>query len=469
MDKTEMKKALPSILGMALLWPSLLSNFRYPLSADSSTAVQPLLIVYAITLLLLSIAIVLAHRSFDRILFGKRLMLTICGLLGLAGSFLVNYFGNLGVEALPIALAALGVAFLALYTLFFFQYWSAQLTAQGSHYLLFALISCAISSLFNALRLSIGLDETSIYMALPLAQVVLVLLCKPEFESPPSTAQSVTIKNLHLEFLGPSLVFIYLCTAGITMSNSGFFTESGPPEHLLYRSYAFWFEAVLMAAICVVLWRMPDSAKAFAGLFGLFTTLLVAASLLAVPIASLQTNMASLCFIVGLSLFESFGWLILLYAVKTSRASATLVFSLFTIIAIALPKLIRTLVTLNAGRLSDTPDVTTIFAFAAMISLLAVAIVVFSFFYYMRQEIRQASERRGIKQSQAVAAAGAAHGLSEREVDIISYTYRGYNAKHIAGVLYIAESTVYTHLKRIYRKLGIHSKQDLIQLIDSFK
>jgi DNA-binding CsgD family transcriptional regulator len=87
----------------------------------------------------------------------------------------------------------------------------------------------------------------------------------------------------------------------------------------------------------------------------------------------------------------------------------------------------------------------------------------------MQQLTRRVTKHHGIKQSQAVALAGQKHSLSEREVEIVSLTYRGYNAKRIADELFIAESTVYTHLKRIYRKLGIHSKQDLIKLVDGFK
>ena len=38
----------------------------------------------------------------------------------------------------------------------------------------------------------------------------------------------------------------------------------------------------------------------------------------------------------------------------------------------------------------------------------------------------------------------------------------------IAEELVISENTVRTHAKRIYAKLDIHKKQDLIDLVDSF-
>lgn len=43
---------------------------------------------------------------------------------------------------------------------------------------------------------------------------------------------------------------------------------------------------------------------------------------------------------------------------------------------------------------------------------------------------------------------------------------RGYKSSHIQQQLYISEGTAKTHIRHIYRKLNIHSQQDLIHLID---
>ena len=59
--------------------------------------------------------------------------------------------------------------------------------------------------------------------------------------------------------------------------------------------------------------------------------------------------------------------------------------------------------------------------------------------------------------------------LSEREAELAAYARRNWSARRIASELFIAESTVYTHLKRIYRKTDVHSKSELIDLIDSWK
>jgi DNA-binding CsgD family transcriptional regulator len=57
--------------------------------------------------------------------------------------------------------------------------------------------------------------------------------------------------------------------------------------------------------------------------------------------------------------------------------------------------------------------------------------------------------------------------LSNREVDVFYLLAKGRNAAYIAHKLYIAEGTVNTHTWRIYKKLNIHSQQELMELVDN--
>ena len=62
--------------------------------------------------------------------------------------------------------------------------------------------------------------------------------------------------------------------------------------------------------------------------------------------------------------------------------------------------------------------------------------------------------------------AASASGLSPREGEILGYLGRGHSVAFIAKTLVISESTVRTHVKSIYRKLGVSSREDLIRFID---
>lgn len=59
------------------------------------------------------------------------------------------------------------------------------------------------------------------------------------------------------------------------------------------------------------------------------------------------------------------------------------------------------------------------------------------------------------------------YGLTEREAEILGYLGRGHSAAYVAEMLVIAESTARSHRKNIYRKLGINSREELLELLDS--
>jgi RNA polymerase sigma factor (sigma-70 family) len=50
--------------------------------------------------------------------------------------------------------------------------------------------------------------------------------------------------------------------------------------------------------------------------------------------------------------------------------------------------------------------------------------------------------------------------LTERETQIIHLLPKGYTNKEIANILGITESTVETHLDRIFRKLDVRSRTE---------
>lgn len=58
-------------------------------------------------------------------------------------------------------------------------------------------------------------------------------------------------------------------------------------------------------------------------------------------------------------------------------------------------------------------------------------------------------------------------GLSSREFEVLVLLCRGRSAPYIAETLYLSENTVKTYRKRIYQKLGVHDKQELLDLIDA--
>ena len=57
--------------------------------------------------------------------------------------------------------------------------------------------------------------------------------------------------------------------------------------------------------------------------------------------------------------------------------------------------------------------------------------------------------------------------LSRREAEVLLLLAKGYNSIYIQEKLFISEGTAKTHIRHIYRKLDIHSQQDLMRMVES--
>ncbi|MEE0706913.1 MAG: helix-turn-helix transcriptional regulator, partial [Adlercreutzia sp.] len=57
------------------------------------------------------------------------------------------------------------------------------------------------------------------------------------------------------------------------------------------------------------------------------------------------------------------------------------------------------------------------------------------------------------------------YGLTPREAEILALVALGRSAKYIADELQVSYNTTRTHIRHIYEKLNIHSKQELIDVV----
>ena len=82
--------------------------------------------------------------------------------------------------------------------------------------------------------------------------------------------------------------------------------------------------------------------------------------------------------------------------------------------------------------------------------------------------ISEISMQKGVwvRKIQAVA---DGYNLSERQTEILKYLAQGRNAEHIRKELYISHNTAKSHIYSIYRKLRVHSQQELIDMVERKK
>jgi len=65
-----------------------------------------------------------------------------------------------------------------------------------------------------------------------------------------------------------------------------------------------------------------------------------------------------------------------------------------------------------------------------------------------------------------VAVLAQTHQLTGRETEILGYLARGRSQPYIRDELVLSKNTVASHVKHIYAKLGVHSKQEVLDLFE---
>ena len=57
-------------------------------------------------------------------------------------------------------------------------------------------------------------------------------------------------------------------------------------------------------------------------------------------------------------------------------------------------------------------------------------------------------------------------GLTPREAEVFELLVRGRNARFIMDTLHVTRNTAKAHIGHIYTKLGVHSHQELLTLVE---
>lgn len=113
------------------------------------------------------------------------------------------------------------------------------------------------------------------------------------------------------------------------------------------------------------------------------------------------------------------------------------------------------------GALPGTFDVS-----AALVTLAGVAVLYAYLFLFTDRDMAALSVvvAQSDRFAEACELIARTAKLSKREAEILPLALRGRTAERIAGEFFISKNTVDTHLRRIYAKCGVHTRQELIDL-----
>lgn len=105
----------------------------------------------------------------------------------------------------------------------------------------------------------------------------------------------------------------------------------------------------------------------------------------------------------------------------------------------------------------------------AVVAMAGLMVAISYVFLFTERDFRELSTTvDAYEQTEEVRdAIAAAAGLSAREKEVLALALRGRTNERIAQELFIAKSTADTHLRRIYSKCGVHSRQELLDMAET--
>lgn len=98
-------------------------------------------------------------------------------------------------------------------------------------------------------------------------------------------------------------------------------------------------------------------------------------------------------------------------------------------------------------------------------SELIVAIISIVFFFlgiYFRKKFNWGKNNEGVKANEINHEAIKKFNLSSRELEVLELIVQGYSNKEIADQLFLAESTIKTHVSNLYQKLEVNKRPQAI-------
>lgn len=164
---------------------------------------------------------------------------------------------------------------------------------------------------------------------------------------------------------------------------------------------------------------------------------------------------------------EIISWILLADIARTTRTPAFIVFALGRMAVQA---------GMFSGQLSAwlLADYVAPFAIFSVFALMMVSGFMFSnqdtvlvFEAPTKREREEAERRLGSSLGDHLELVADAHGLTQREKEIFLLWVTGHGSKYIQETLVISSSTVKTHVRHIYEKCGVHSRAEIMKLLET--
>ena len=84
------------------------------------------------------------------------------------------------------------------------------------------------------------------------------------------------------------------------------------------------------------------------------------------------------------------------------------------------------------------------------------------------QQVPMVSQSPDVRIASSVIALGQRFGLTGREIEVLTLYALGHTQARVSEELQLSQNTVHTHIKRIYEKTDLHSRQEILDYINEY-
>ncbi len=449
-------------MGLAFYWPFFPTGIFSRLFAHYPTGPSIHFTCYIALMVLIGVFAIVAVALRARIepaIRKQRTMVVCFGLLCSLGMLVI--FNAPLLLANPVPLAIAGVVFAAAgYSLLTFA-WANELAGLPAEAMATSVaVAFLAGSLFGMIAYLPVLPSVLLFSASPL----LSTLCwrfttlSPEGETDLSVA---SLRRLPLGIIGLVVFFIIGGRSVV-----GMLLQIDGQVPLYERLIVIAVTVVVFAQMRFGMKKSQESGRGFEKLWLPIAILFLVGLTIVTPFGTEWFHVGTGFLSAEVVCLEFYLYLLLMTYVRSERLSPTLVFGLYLacikVVPILLQRLIIPLISLALGLTAEQG----IMSLSVLMNLIVVSGMLI---YFTRRTTDDAVKLSNSEQSARVLACekmGAAFGLSSRETEVALLISQGNSQKRVADELCLSIGTVQSYSKAIYRKMGIHSKQELIDIVN---
>lgn len=472
---------LMATLGLALYWPlfprgsfsvvfSLYPNAQAVIWDSFSTVMLSLA-------LFLSLGVGM-RREIEAFVSGRGLgtaLLGVLGTVGFIGLYLSSGFGEASgsMRLLSTLLVSLS------YTALTFAWMRTVLDFKQPQLFLYLIASFMVSNVFSLVIYAPAAVSLAFAVLSPLASALLWFGVRTRIHKTGIETDRLPdcswegLKKLPLALVGVFMVFLMVGRSTVGLL---YFESDAIP--LLQRAMSVSLSCVILAVLLFAAIRFKHWEAMFQTGWAFMALIILVGMFMLIMQNEGLYQMGSGIVSGMLSCFEITLWVLLAHSVYEQSLSSVMVFGLSTLLVRVIPhycgKFLIPAIVANAELvvMDNLPAVVVVMAFLLMAT--TVLFINARLFSQLRTEEKLA-DGNALEEEQLANAVSPleehAHelaeqsGLTPRETQVMLLMAQGFSYQKIADELVISLGTTQGHAKNVYRKLGVHTKQELIDVV----